>query len=407
MANERSRRRTRRVLLAVFGLALGGLLAWAWWPQPVEVDAAHVERGPMQVTVNEEGVTRVVDRYVVSAPVAGRLRRIELRAGDPVQDGQVVARIEPAEPPLLDVRTRTEAQARVGAAEASVRQATAKVQAAREQLDRARLETTRQRALVQGGATAQRDLDDAITDERTRTADLASARSAVRVAQEDLARAQAALRRLSGEDDRAGPRVDVVAPVSGAVLRVARESEGPVQMGEALLEVGDPSALEAVVDVLSTDAVRIRPGAPVALVRWGGNGALSGRVRRVEPSGFTKVSALGVEEQRVNVIVEPATGDGWGPLGDGYRIEARIVTWRADDVLQVPAGATFRSGDGWAVYVIDEGRARQRAVRLGERNDDRAQVLGGLREGDPVVLHPSEAVREGARVRAQGRGGSR
>lgn len=402
MANERRSRRTRRVLLVALGLALVTLLAWAWWPKAVEVDAARVERGPMQVTVNEEGITRVVDRYVVSAPVAGRLRRIELKAGEPVQEGEVVARIEPAEPPLLDVRTRTEAQAQVGAAEASVLKAQAQARAAREHLDRARLETARQRALVRGGAAAEKDLDDARTEERTRAADLASALSAVRVSREDLARAQAALRRLSGEDDQTAPHVDVVAPVDGVVLRVSRESEGPVQLGEALLDAGDPAALEAVIDVLSTDAVRVRAGAPVALVRWGGKDALEGRVQRVEPSGFTKVSALGVEEQRVNVIVEPASGAGWGALSDGYRVEARIVTWRADDVLQVPAAATFRSGDGWAVYVIDAGRARRRALRLGERNDEQAQVLDGLREGDLVVLHPSEAVREGVRVRARG-----
>jgi HlyD family secretion protein len=385
--------------------ALGGLLALAaiaglvlaWMPEPVSVDLGRVEAGPLEVTVDEDGRTRVKDRYVVSAPLAGTLARPAVRAGDPVRRGDVVARVVPAASPLLDPPTRLAAEARVSAARAALRRAGTEVERARAARDFARREAERQRTLLGAGAASPQAAEQAELAERMRSEEVASAEFGLRVAAAEVDLARAALLRL--DSPRAGDGFEVRSPVDGRVLRVWQESEAVVQPGTALVEIGDPRALEVVADVLTADAVEIRPGAVARIERWGGEGPLRGHVHRVEPSAFTRISALGVEEQRVNVIIDldddPAR---WATVGDGYRVEARIVVWKADEVLQVPAGAVFRHDGEWAVYAVEGGRARLRPVGIGRRNASRAEVTEGLREGERVVVYPGDNVDDGIRV---------
>jgi HlyD family secretion protein len=384
-------------IVLALGIIVGLVLAWR--PQPVPVDLAVVERGPMTATVDEDGRTRVKDRFVVSAPLGGTVARIDLHPGDLVRRGDLIARIAPSPVPLLDPRSREEAQARVAAAQAAARQAGTRIEQARAAHDFSRREAERQQVLLGEGATAPQIAEQAELAERTRREELTSAEFGLRVAKSEVRLAQAALRRLEAVPGSRSQQFEVRSPVDGRVLRVVQESEGVVQPGTALLEIGDPAGLEIVVDVLTADAVEVRPGAPVLIERWGGDSVLHGHVGRVEPSAFTRVSALGVEEQRVNVIValdEPP--DRWASLGDGYRVEARTVIWQAPDVLRAPAGAVFRHAGGWAVYAIDHDVARLRPVELGRRTGVQAQILGGLGPGDRVVVYPSDNVADGTRV---------
>jgi HlyD family secretion protein len=383
-------------MLAVV-LVVAAILVAALWPEAVEVDIARAARGPLQVTIDEEGQTRVPEKFVVSAPVAGRLNRIDLEPGDPVRRGQtVVARITPAPPTLLDARTQAELAAVVEAARAALGQAQAERARADAARDRARSSLARQERLVEAGAISRDELE--------------ASQTAVRAAEEAYRAADFSVNRAQGELDAARVRlqrpgslaraVDVVSPINGVVLRRFRESEAVVPAGEPLVEVGDPSRIEVVADLLSTDAVRVSPGDPVLIEQWGGRDVLHGRVQRVEPSGFMKVSALGVEEQRVNVIVDfvdPAAAA--RVLGDGYRVEVRVVESQVEDALTVPVGSLFRRGDQWAVFVVDgDGRVRVQAITVGERNAMMAQVTDGLREGDRVVLHPPDTLGDGVRV---------
>lgn len=392
------RTRARWALAGLGAVALAIALALALRPTPVPVDVATVSHGPMQVTVDEDGRSRVKDRYVVSAPVAGTLARIELHAGDSVRRGDLVARLVPVSSPLLDPRSTAEAEARVAGAAAALKQASTVVQRARASEEFARREAERQRKLVQAGAAAAQLLEQAELDVRLRAEERASAEFGERVAASELRLARTALLSLRGGKLPAG-RFDVTSPVDGRVLGVMQESEGVVQQGTPLLEIGDPRALEVVVDVLTSDAVAIRPGASVRIERWGGDSALRGRVHRVEPSAFTRISSLGVEEQRVNVIVDlDEPPEQLRALGDGYRVEASILTWESPDVLQVPEGAVFRAGEGWAVYVVEGGTARLRPVRLGRRNGEQAEILEGLHQGERVVVYPGDSVLDGTRV---------
>jgi HlyD family secretion protein len=382
-------------ILAMLAAVLA-ILAVALWPDSVEVDIARAVRGPLQVTIDEEGETRVRERFAVSAPVAGRLRRIELEPGDPVErGGTVLASLTPVQPTLLDARAQAELTAAVEAARAAVGQTQADRQRAVAELDRARSLLRRQEALAEAGAISRDEL------EATQTA-LTTAEEARRAAEFGVNRAEYDLQiaRARLQQPAAGGRaIEIVSPIDGIVLRRIRESEAVVQAGEPLIEVGDPGQLEVVADLLSTDAVRVSPNARVLIEQWGGGHALEGRVRRVEPSGFTKISALGVEEQRVNVIVDfadPATAA--NSLGDAYRVEVRIVAWEEPDVLKVPVGGLFRRGDAWAVFRIDAGRARTQPVEIGQRNSTEAQVTGGLDAGQPIVLHPPDTLRDGVRV---------
>jgi len=390
--------RSPRVIFSV--LVVAGVLAAALWPRSTEIDAATVTRGPLQVTIDEDGETRVRDRFVVSAPVSGRLSRIELEPGDPVKAGQtVLARITSGESPLLDPRTRGELAAMVEAADAAVGQARAERARIAAQLDRARTTLRRQQELMKAGAIASDNLEAAETAVMTGEESLRAAEFAVARAEHERQLAQARLQAPSQQ----GRAVTVVATVSGVVLKRLRESESVVPIGDPLLEIADPSRIEIVADLLSTDAVRVSPGQRVLIEQWGGGRTLEGRVRRVEPSGFMKVSALGVEEQRVNVIVDFADGaEAAKALGDGFRVEVRIVIWQENDVLKVPVGALFRRGEGWAAFVIDGGVARLRTVQLGQRSDTEAQILDGLSAGQSLVLHPPDTLADGMRVTVRG-----
>ena len=392
------RRWVRRGLIALAVLAVVALIVVAWLPNPVEVEVATVTRGPLVVTVNEDGRTRVKDRYIVSAPVTGNLARHELEAGDAIEEQQVLARLVPLPPPLLDARTRAEAKARVDAAMAALRQAESTVKRARFQRDFEKQEYDRVLAVVQQGGLAKSDADRAVSTYRSSEEDLHSAEFGARVADHQLELARTALSQLSvkAEDTE---QLEIKSPVAGQVLRVFQESEGVVQSGTPILEVGDPSALEIVVDVLSQDATRIPARAPTLIERWGGKNPLHGHVRVVEPSAFTKLSALGVEEQRVNVIVDLDDDRTlWSTLGDGYRVEARISVWEGQDVLKVPASAVFRSEEAWATFVVEEGTAVLRRVDIGESNGLETEVLSGLQEGDTVIAYPSDSVRDGVSV---------
>jgi len=388
---------TRRTITAVVAAALAvGGVAYVLRPEVLEVDVGQVARGPMRVTVDAEARTRVVDRYVLTAPVGGRLRRVAIAEGAPVQRGQVVAWIAPLP---LDVQSTTQGTARLHAAQALAREAATRVGQARATLDQARRATERASRLAEAGAIAPAALEAAETEQRLHEEEFSGALSRARAAAADVESARAALL-ASGSyasGDASRDAVAVRAPAAGNVLRIPERSERIVAAGTPVLEVGDTRTLEVVTDVLSTDAVRIRPGAEVEIVHWGGDSPLRARVRAVEPAGFTRVSALGVEEQRVNIIADlpspPPT------LGDGYRVEVRIVVWRADDVLTVPASTLFQHQGGWHVFVVDDGRARLRAVELGQRGGANVQIVGGLDEGTQVILFPSDRLQDGVRVR--------
>jgi HlyD family secretion protein len=391
----------RRVLIAV--AVVGGLLAVALWPQAIEVDVAAVAEGPLVVTIDEEGQTRVRQRFVVSSPVAGRVLRIELEPGDAVKRGDVVARVRAETPPLLDARSRAEAEAAVASARAALGRTRAEAQRARTTLAQAERELARIRELAAGGLTTPQEVDLREAEVQAGQEALNAATFAAQAAESELGRAQARL--APSTPDTSGRVVSVTAPVDGTVLRRMRESESVVPAGEPLIEIGDPARLEIVSDLLSTDAVRVPAGARAIVEQWGGSHELAARVRRVEPSGFTKVSALGVEEQRVNVIldfVDPV--DAWARLGDGYRVEVRIVVWDAPSVLKVPTGALFREGERWAVYVVEDDRARLRTIELGQQTGQEAEVISGLSSGDLVILHPGDTLTADAKVIRRGLG---
>jgi HlyD family secretion protein len=376
-------------------------LLWVFRPSAVAVDLVEVARGPLAVSVSDEGETRVRDMYVVSAPVTGHLRRIDLEAGDSVvADQTVVAQIEPSDPTFLDVRSAAEARAGVDAAAAARTHAEAQVRRAQAELEFAQSELERIRALARSHTVSENDLDSAERRAKTTDAALAEARAELKVRQSEY---QVARARLMPPASRRGASgcdcVSVYSPVSGDVLQVLTESEGVVQSGAPLVEIGDPDKLEIVVDLLSADAVRVRPGQRAIIEAWGGTRPLEGVVRRVEPFGFTKVSALGIEEQRVNVVIdirEPRQQ--WERLGHGYRVEPRIVLWESRDVLKVPLSALFRQGQQWAVFVAQDRRAVLRPVDIGHENGLEAEVVSGLEAGERVVLHPGDRVSPGARL---------
>lgn len=383
----------RRLIPLAAALAVLAALVWAFLPRPVEVELGTVAPRTLEVTVEEEGQARIREVFTVSASIAGRLQRIGLHAGDVVRKGETVARIGPADPVLLDSRSRAVAEATAAAAQAATDLARAELDQAQAARDFAASEAGRAAALFQKGAVPERAYDSALREEKTAKAAVASAVANLAVREKELESALAVLR--SDQGGTGACCVDLPAPVSGRVLRVLTESEQPVQPGTPILELGDPANLEVVVDLLSRDAVRVAEGAAATVTGWGGPD-LAARVLRVEPSAVTQVSALGIEEQRVTVVLAlegPVQG-----LGHGFRVIARIALWRQDGVLTIPVGALFRDGPDWAAYVLRDGRAVLRRLRLGERNEDYAQVLDGVGEGDQVVLHPSDKVADGVRV---------
>ena len=388
-----------RYLWWLLGLGLvAALLVVALHPQVTAVDTTTAVRGPMTVTIDEEGETRIRRRFMVSAPVTGRVERIDLEPGDAVvANTTVVARIRAEAPPLLDARTRTELQASLSTARSTLGQARAEEQRARSARDQAERELARERELDKGGLTTRQAVETRETNLQAAEESLKAATFAVAAASSEVTRIEARLR--PDVLEASGRLLTVTSPVSGVVLRRLRESAAVVPAGEPLVEVGDPSNLEVVADLLSTDAVQVADGAVVRLERWGGDDVLTGRVRRVEPSGFMKISALGVEEQRVNVVIDlDDRAAAATRLGDGYRTEVRIVTWEADDVVQVPLGALFRRGDQWSVFVIDGDVAHATTVEIGHRNGEMAEVVSGLTAGTEVVLHPPDTLADQATV---------
>jgi HlyD family secretion protein len=392
----------RRWVLIII-VAAGVLLAivYGFMPKPVPVDLMKVSRGPLKVTVEEEGKTRVKDRFVLSAPVAGFMRRIKLDVGDPVQKGETLVEVEPLKSNLLDPRSRATAEAAVSSAEAALKVEEERVRAAAADAEYSQRNLERIKKLFEGGYVAKDALEQAESGAKRSGANLLSAEAAVKMARSELDRARTLLQHSAAEETRIqGKIVTIQAPVSGSVLKIYRESEGVVQSGEPLMDIGDPKNLEIKVEVLSADAVRIRPGTPVLFERWGGNSTLSGKVRVVEPAGFTKISSLGVEEQRVFVIVDlTSPNQNERNLGDGYRLEASFILWEGKEVLQVPASALFRKQEGWAVFVVKNNKAHLREVKVGHRTGLAAEILSGLTEGEELISHPDNSIEEGTRLR--------
>lgn len=386
--------RNRRRTLTIAGagaLALAGI-AWTMRPDTLDVETALVRRSPLRVTVNAEGRTQVRERFTIAAPVAGRIQRLLLEEGDDVRPGQTVAVIAPAP---LDPRARREAEARLSVARALEREAAARVAQAREAAAHEARAATRGRVLHAAGALSPAERDRLALAEQQREEELRAALAHAAAAAGEVQAVRAVLRSL----DSAADVMTVRSPCRGRVLRVAERSERVVAAGAPIIELGDAGALEVLVDVLSADAVRLTPGAPVEIVDWGGVRGLRGEVRAIEPSAFTHVSALGVDEQRVTVHVDllgapPA-------LGDRFRVEARMVVWEADDVIVIPASAIFQRGDAWSVFVVRDGRARLQRVTIGQQGDGVTQVLEGLAPGQRVVVFPSDELESGDRVRAR------
>lgn len=387
----------RRIVLGLIAIVIVAGLYRGFRPQPIDVDLGAASRGPLRVSIEQEGRTRVVDRYVVLAPVNGYARRIRFDVGNPVARGSTLVELEPLRAEVLDPRRRAEAQARIAGALAAVGAAEQRAAAAASNAALAQKELARIRSLREAQYVAPAAEDRAASDVTRSAAELRSAQFAVATSRHELEAARTALDYAASGGS--GEPVAVRAPVDGRVLKIPRKSEGTVAAGQALIEIGDPRALEVEVDVLSADAVRISPGTRVLFERWGGEGVLEGAVRVVEPAGFTKVSALGVEEQRVWVIVaftSPAAQ--WQRLGDAYRVEASFILWEANDVLQIPSSALFRDGNGWAAFVVEQGKAARRSMQIGQRSGLRAQVLSGIKEGERVIVHPDDRVRDGVRV---------
>lgn len=380
-------------LVIVIGLVVALLAIWLR-PTPQRVQVAKASRGPMRVTVDGEGKTRVRDRYVVAAPVAGRLRRINLRRGDKIVQRQLIAEIEPLPLAPLDSRQRAEAIGRVRAAEDSKAEVDRMVDRYKASYEQASRDLKRNETLARDGVISRQEVEEAATTVATSLRDYEASRSRAERAAHDVEVAKAAL--LAVNRSPVGATVKVQAPTDGRVLQILEESERVVGAGAPLIELSNPSRLEIVLELLSTDAVKVSPGANVFIENWGGPNVLEGRVRLIEPSAFTKVSALGIEEQRVNVVVDLL--DREITLGDGYRIEGRVVTWETTDVLRVPVSALFRRGDGWSLFVVENGAVRIREVEIGHLTSSVAEVKSGLAEGAIVIPHPAKEITDGTRV---------
>ena len=395
--------RPRSLILGAFALAVVGALAWvALRTDPVPVDLAEVTRGPLAVTVEADGQTRIREIYEVAAPMAGIALRAPVRVGDATVAGEtVVAVVEPVAPALLDARSRQQAEAAVVEAEAAMSVAESQVRQAEEDLSYAESQRDRAQTLLERGVATTTQLEDATQRVILREAALDAARASLRLAEGTLARAEAA---LIEPTDRTGPRegdccIEIRAPVTGRVLSVPVVSERPVLPGATLATLGAPEDLEIVADLLSSDAVRLSPGARAEVDRWGGPEPLEARLLRIEPSARTKVSALGIEEQRVDAVFEIVSPpEARAGLGDGFSVFLRIVEWETEDTVQVPLSALWRSGEAWAVFVVEDGVAARREVEIGRRNARAAQVLEGLVPGEVVVTHPSDEVAAGVRV---------
>ncbi len=392
------RRRTILFLiLAIIIFAIGyGLV-----PKPKFVETAEVSQGYMKVAIYEDGKTRVMNRYVISVPVAGFTPRIKFDVGDSVSKGQMITELEPLRSNVLDPRSRAEANARIAAAEAKLRAAMENTQVAKVSDEFAKKELERARLLFEDLLITEEDLDEVETESRQAEATLRSFEFAVDVARHEKSAALTALEfSAANELNSYEEKVIIKSPINGRILKINHESEGVVREGQALIEIGDLQALEIVTDVLSADAVRITSGTPVLIERWGGEKPLKGHVRVVEPVGFTKISALGVEEQRVLVISDIVSPpEKWEQLGDGYRVEVSFIIWEDESVLQIPTSAIFRLDDEWAIFVISKKKAQIRMVKVGYINGMTAQIVSGIAKGDTVIIHPDSSIKDGSRVR--------
>ncbi len=405
--NARSRKpgARRRFIPYVIVGALLIAIGWGLRPRPIEVESATITSGPLVVSVLEEGKTRIRHRHMISPPVAGMLQRVELRAGARIEAGQTELAVLEAQPSsFLDPRARSEAEARVRAAEAIKMQRETQIERARSSLQLAQKEMVRAKKLKESGAIATKDWDIAESQVDGLTRELHTAEFALQVANFEYAQAQAALMQAQSPVGEKSEPYKIVAPVTGFVLNVMEESARVVTPGTPIMEVGDPTDLEAEIELLSSDAVGVAPGAEVSIEQWGGDAPLRGKVSVVEPGGYTKVSSLGVEEQRVKVRVaflDPLPAG--KSLGDRYRVEARIITWRGENVLQVPTGALFRRGGDWMTFVLDGHTARQTKVEIAHNNGITAEVRTGLTAGQRVILHPPDAIADGMNVKASAR----
>ena len=404
-ASVKSRQRKsgslRKLVPYAIGAVLLGAIVFGFMPKPIAVEIATVGTAPLTVSVLEEGKTRIRHRYTISPPIGGFLNRVELRAGAPIEKGKtVLATIQPQLASFLDPRSRAEAEARVKGAESARRRAEAEVERAREALALAEKERVRAADLKAKGVASQKEFDIANSQAAMSGRELRAAEFALEVAGFERAQADAALMQAQSPGDAVAKPVEIIAPVNGFVLSVFEESARVMAQGTPVMEVGDPADLEAEIELLSSDAVGVRPGAPVTIEQWGGGAPLRGSVTLVEPGGYTKISALGVEEQRVKVRVnftDPIPPE--HPLGDRFRVEARIVTWQSDRVLQVPTGALFRRGGDWMAFLFDGGKARLTKVEIVHNNGVAAEVVSGLSEGRRVLLHPPDTVTDGAAVK--------
>jgi HlyD family secretion protein len=399
-AAPRKRGAWRKYVPYGVGAVLLVLIVTALLPKPLEIEAVAVSTGPLTVSVLEEGKTRIRHRYVVSPPLTGFLRRLELRAGDRIEAGKtVLALIQPQPASFLDPRARAEAEARMRGAEAAKAQRETQIERARVALDWAEKEFARARELKKSGAISTKEWDSAQNQVEALTRELHTAVFALQVAEFERAQAEAALMQAKNPGAEGAEPLPITAPVSGFVLNVYEESARILPAGTPIMEVGDPTDLECEIELLSSDAVGVQAGAEVSIEQWGGDAPLRGKVALVEPGGFMKVSALGVEEQRVKVRVnfDEAFPPGRS-MGDRFRVEARIVTWRGDRVLQVPTGALFRRGGDWMTFLLEGGKARLTKVQIAHNNGVAAEVRSGLSEGQRVILHPPDAVADGAAV---------
>lgn len=386
-----SRKKILLILIAV--LSAIALIAWILMPAPLRLQLVRAEKAALSVSVDNEGIVRVHDAYVVTSPIAATIERIVLRTGDSVTRGDVLAWLLPLS---IDLQSREQTLARLQATQARWSEATLQQRESEINHALAKNELERQKSLVRDHFISPQALDQLIARESAARAAVDTAQARTKAAQAVVTEARAAVNTFTRATER---KIPVLAPASGRVLSVTQQSERTIGAGLPLMTVGDPSQMEAVVDVLSVDAVKIQPGMRMLLRDWGGDTPLEARVRLVEPVAFTKISALGIEEQRVNVIADPV-GSPW-PLGDGYRIQARIVLWQQDEVLKLPGSSVFRVGNEWRIFVAENGRARERTVIIGQRNRDDVQIISGLREGEQVIRFPSRQVSDGARIMAE------
>lgn len=386
--------------IIITAIVIALLLAWGFQPKEVQVETIQPKQAPLTVSIQEDGRTRIIDRYPISAPVNGMTCRMHLKVGTEVKQDETLLEIRPLPSAILDSRSRAQAQQSVSAAQASLQAAKQQQAALQATALQAELEVKRFQPMLSKGLISKDVFDKAQTQSQAANANLKTAEYQVKVAEHELEAAQVMLKYSSGETGSEQLElVKVKSPIDGRILKVNRQCDGPVSVGESMLEIGDPKQLEIEVDVLSADAVKIKPGMKVLFDRWGGDKPLEGEVRLIEPVGFTKVSALGVEEQRVWVIADfTSAPELWQRLGDAYRVEAEFVLWHEEEVLQIPSSAAFRYQGGWAVFTDENGTAKRKTIEIGKRNGLQIQVLSGLSETDSVINNPNETVEDGVKI---------